>query len=441
MPKRNDRALTFKEVRAIKKEGFTALGGAVGLYLYINNNGRRYYVYRYKSIDGKRSMISLGPDSEIDLATARQKAIEWKQKIREGINPAELRKRERAEEKFRLRQKAIEYQKSLNTFFYVAEAWIRERSVSGFWKNNATGESKAQSYLDLHIYPSIKDIPIAELSARDVFEMIKPIYQVKATTADKCLGLVSSVWKWAKARDLTAGENPADRKGSLGVMLEPYKNDRKAKVNYPALDFHDIPDFFVALKNKNTISAKMTTFSILTALRSKMVRYAKWGDINWKEKTLTVHEASIKTKGRGDFTVFLSDEAIDLLKSLPKVNEWIFPAPISKKPMSDAAMGKVIRDMHAESIHNGGKGWIDPTQSKERGETVIASIHGTARASFKTWARTGANRQLLDDEAVELCLAHKLKDSYEGAYNRAQLEPERRQVMQAWADYCYSNIK
>ena len=43
-----------------------------------------------------------------------------------------------------------------------------------------------------------------------------------------------------------------------------------------------------------------------------------------------------------------------------------------------------------------------------------------------------------DTDAVELCMAHHLKDDYNGAYNRTTLEEERREVMEAWGDYCLS---
>lgn len=62
----------------------------------------------------------------------------------------------------------------------------------------------------------------------------------------------------------------------------------------------------------------------------------------------------------------------------------------------------------------------------------------TARASFKTWASTGENRKKFDADAVELCMAHHLRDDYNGAYNRTPLEEERREVMEAWGDYCLS---
>lgn len=438
MPKIVARALTVLEVKGIKKVGFTAVGGAPGLYLLVKNSGARYFVYRYQTTDGRRSMISLGSTQLLDLAKARKLALEWKEKVRQGQVPALIRKTKREKIKQERIAKMQEFVRQQNCFSMVADDWITERSLSGYWKNNSVGESKTQSYLNLYICPSLGDIPISDLSPKHVFEMIRPIYQSKPNTSEKCLTVISSVWKWAKARDLCDGENPADRKGTLGVLLEPYKNDRKGKVNFPALDFNDIPEFMKALHAKNTISARLTEFTILTALRSKMVRFAKWEDLNFKKKTLTVKESSIKTKGRGSHTVFLSTQAIDLLKSLKPTGEFIFPTKSKDAPMSDAAMGKVIRDLHQESLEEGGRGWIDPVQSKEKHETIIATIHGTARATFKTWARSGENRKILDDDAVELCLAHNLKDDYDGAYNRATLENERRQIMQAWGDFCYS---
>ena len=421
--------LTYKQVLAITKVGTTALGGASCLYLQVNPNGKKYYVYRYKAKDGKRSYISLGVVGQMELAEARRLAQKWKLRVSAGENPAESRRAEVEE----LRKKAVEAQiekeRLSNTFAHVSNLWITERSVSGFWKNSSTGEAHAQRFLDKHICPYIGKILISDLTINHVFDMIKPIYQTKPTTADRCLLTVSSVWKWAKARGLIlGGEDPASRKGSLGILLEPYK-DRKKAENFPALHYSDIPKFFAALHEKPGTGARMTEFAILTALRSKMVRFIRWSDIDFENDLVVIPETSIKTKGRGKHTVFLSKEAKALLMGLPRINEWVFPSPWKMEPFSDAAMGKVFDDLHALDVKRGGRGWIDPVQSKEKGRPIGATAHGTCRATFKTWARIGENRQLLDDEAVELCLAHKLKDDYDGAYNRATLEPERREVM------------
>lgn len=377
----------------------------------------------------------------MDLAEARRQAFDWKERVSKGENPSVVKAQAVLAAK-RLREKShLESQKALRTFSNVSAKWLLERARSGYWKNHKSGEGHVQTKLDLYLNPAIGNVLIHQLAARDVFEAVKPIFQSKPVTADRCIQVVSAVWRWAAAMGWCSGENPADRRGSLGILLEPYKRTRKAAVNMGALDFREVPDFFVELHTMTGVSAKMTEFAILTGLRSKMVRHLRWEDVNLKEALVCIPESSNKVTGRGVFTAFLSTQAVDLLKALPRDYEWVFPSPLFHGPMSDQAPGKIFKMLNAKSLSEGGAGWYDREQTETRGVPVLATVHGTARASFKTWARTGKNRKKFDDDAVELCLAHKLQDQFNGAYNRAQLEPERRKIMQAWGDYCYSKIE
>ena len=142
--------------------------------------------------------------------------------------------------------------------------------------------------------------------------------------------------------------------------------------------------------------------------------------------------------------VYLSSAAIEFLKELPRpVNSiWIFPSARSNgiHPLSTGAMDRVIDVLHQRSLATGGPGLIDKVQSEKAGRPIIVTQHGTCRTTFKTWSRTGENRKLLDEEAVELCMAHKLEDDYDGAYNRATLEPERRFVMEEWGKFCTKQL-
>ena len=56
-------------------------------------------------------------------------------------------------------------------------------------------------------------------------------------------------------------------------------------------------------------------------------------------------------------------------------------------------------------------------------------------AAFKTWATERTN---YPREVVELCLSHLQGDPLERAYQRGDIIEKRRQLMQAWADYCES---
>jgi integrase len=54
---------------------------------------------------------------------------------------------------------------------------------------------------------------------------------------------------------------------------------------------------------------------------------------------------------------------------------------------------------------------------------------------FRSLASTLLNEQGWNPDLIELQLAHKERNKVRAAYNRAQRLAERRQMMQAWADY------
>lgn len=54
---------------------------------------------------------------------------------------------------------------------------------------------------------------------------------------------------------------------------------------------------------------------------------------------------------------------------------------------------------------------------------------------FRAMASTLLNERGFPPDIIELQLAHQERDKVRAAYNRAQRLAERRQMMQAWADY------
>jgi integrase len=63
---------------------------------------------------------------------------------------------------------------------------------------------------------------------------------------------------------------------------------------------------------------------------------------------------------------------------------------------------------------------------------VDATIHGL-RATFRAWAGNETN---FDRVTCELALAHAAGDAVELAYNRGDALAKRRQLMEAWSDFC-----
>ena len=241
---------------------------------------------------------------------------------------------------------------------------------------------------------------------------------------------------------MTDGNNPADKRGALGVLLDNLSPHVKQPKNHGALDPEEMPEFFCELIHWGTIASKAFAFAILTASRSKAVRTARWEDIDLEAGTWTCPESAMKVKGRGIFVVLLSPAAIRLLRSLPRFDggDLVFPSPYKQTVMTDTGLSQIVGDMNAQAQKQGLPMWLDKAQTETTGKEVRITVHGTSRATFKTWTKMDSNLKRFDRDAVELCLAHKIDDGYGGAYDRAAMTEERRRIMDAWGEFCCSKL-
>src|SRR5690349_4456959 len=118
-------------------------------------------------------------------------------------------------------------------------------------------------------------------------------------------------------------------------------------------------------------------------------------------------------KAREPHVVHLSEPAkaaVAKVQGLHKI--WLFPSPmLEDKPLSNMAMLVMLDRM---------------------GERERTTVHGLCRATFSTWANeTGAARP----DVIEAWLAHQEGNKIRAAYNRAQFQRERRELLDAWAGY------
>lgn len=95
--------------------------------------------------------------------------------------------------------------------------------------------------------------------------------------------------------------------------------------------------------------------------------------------------------------------------------------------------------MNKKNIANGGEPFTDEKELDSQGNPSLATPHGLARATFRTWAQNDelGNDKRFSDRVAELCLHHNVSDAYRGAYERNEALKSRTEMMQAWADYCY----
>ena len=133
----------------------------------------------------------------------------------------------------------------------------------------------------------------------------------------------------------------------------------------------------------------------------------KWSEIDLGAGLWTV--AGERMKSGRPHRVPLSGRAVELLASLAREGELVFLGRRTGRRPHPMVLMLLLQRM---------------------GHSVTA--HGF-RASFKTWSseRTNYPREL-----IEAALAHVIGDAAEQAYSRGDMLAKRRQLMEAWTDYC-----
>jgi integrase len=429
--------LTAQAVKHLP-DGTHALGGVKGFYLR-KNGYASYYLLRYL-FNGTRKDFTIGSYSSLSLAQAKVLARKARELVESEVDPI-INRREIKEKKAMEKQKQLERQ----LFRTVAEQWLTDRVKANYWVNNKRGESRAISLLTTYAYPALGKKEINKITAEDIRDCIAQLWQEHTETAKKLKSLLRKIFQWAIALKIrTDKENPADMSSSLGILMESLQNKKRSKENHSACAVDELPELMKAVHRHFSFSAKAFEFAILTASRTKAVRLAQWKEFNLEKGiwVIPVEHDKIKAPNR-DRTIFLSKQAIQLLQDLPRLSEseYIFPAQHGGA-LSTMALTMFLRGLHEKRFAEDGIGWIDPHKTEKTGKPCIITVHGTARATFRTWAKDDelGNNRKFDQEAVELCLLHSKNDAYNGAYDRAKLEKERRFVMDCWGKYCYSRL-
>ncbi|XKH00789.1 integrase arm-type DNA-binding domain-containing protein [Marinobacter nauticus] len=400
---------------------YHAVGGVSGLLLQAAATGAKTWILRTK-IGNKRRLIGLGGYPDVSLSEARRKASEMKDKIAQGIDPVEERKAAKLE-MVRLQQRNVTFKEVATACYEVkAQEFKNDKHSSQWWRT-----------LEVNAFPDIGDMSINEITTDDIVNMLKPKWLKTPDAADRVRQRVGSVFEYALTGDHPIRTNPVNPaqwkhlKGKLPAIKSVKKKAGTAGRHHPALPYDQVPRLMAELKKRNSNSARALRFALLTAARSNEIRGATWDEIDLKNKVWRL--TAERMKADKPHTVPLCDDALALLKSLPKdtPGNLVFPSPRGKI-MSDMTLSKYLKDLHHADVKKGGDGYADPNQDNR-----IATPHGVARSSFKEWARKATR---YPDEWSELALAHINDDATRAAYARDELLAERREMMNEWDLFC-----
>lgn len=386
--------LTATTVRNAKPgEKIKKLFDGGGLYLEVSPRGGKWWRLKYR-FGGKEKRLSLGVYPDVSLKDARKRRDEARKLLANDIDPSENRKA----------SKTAKVERAANSFEVVAREWFAKHSVN--WAENHADRTIRR--LERDIFPWIGGKAIADITAPKLLEVIRRIEQRGALeTAHRALGNCGQVFRYAVA----TGRAERDPTGDLRGALPPVKGTHFASVTEPK----KVAEVLRTLDGyEGTLPVRCALrLGPLVFVRPGELRHAEWADIDldaaeWRytvKKTNTPH------------IVPLSRQAVAILRELQALTgngQYVFPSarnPKGDKPMSDNAILAAMRRMGI---------------GKEE-----MSGHG-----FRAMARTILDEVLgFRPDYIEHQLAHAVRDPNGRAYNRTAHLPERRKMMQDWADY------
>lgn len=374
-----------------------------GLYIEILPSGGRYWRLKYRH-NGKEKRLAIGVYPTVTLAAARDAREKAKALLRAGRDPS-LEKRT---EKLRAGVAAG------NTFQALGDDWLAVRTPG--W--TPLQAKKERGRLENHAYPWIGALPVAEVGVVEIRPLLDRL--VKAGHLEQAHRLreqMSRVFRHAVANEKASRDPAHDLRDSLPVRV--YRR------------FPTITDPAKVAELLRVIDGFGGTFPVrcalqlapLTFVRPGELRAAEWSEIDLDHKDgprWSIAPARRKLKKAAKehpdaqpHIVPLSKQAVRILRDLQALTgrgKFLFPGVRNPRvPMSANTINAGLRRLGYDKDAMTGHG-------------------------FRHMASTLLNEMGFRKDAIERQLSHK-EPGVAGVYNLAELLPERKKMMQAWADY------
>jgi integrase len=334
---------------------------------------------------------TLTPD--VPLKIARDKRDDARRQIAAGIDPSLQRKA----------HKAVKVAGAANSFEVVAREWLAKFSPN--WV--ASHSDKIIRRFERDIFPWLGNRPIAEISAPELLAALRRIESRGALeTAHRALQNCGQVFRYAVA----TGRAERDPSGDLRGALPPAKAKHHASITEPkaiGAMLRTIDGYQGSLVTKCALKLAPLVF-----VRPGELRKAEWAEFNLDAAEWRIPAARMKM--REQHIVPLSTQAIVILRELHPLTgngRYVFPgARTNGRPMSENTVNAALRRLGYKGDEMTGHG-------------------------FRSMASTLLNERGWHRDAIERQLAHAERDNVRAAYNYAEHLPERRKMMQAWANY------
>jgi integrase len=396
-------ALTDLKIKSAQPRGKAYhLTDGHGLFLAVQPNGSKLWRWKYR-FQGKFRLMAFGSYPVTTLAEARVAHAAARSQLLGGADPMAERKAEKnAELELKRRAEAETTGDVVNPFRDIAAQWFEKWKVGKVERYARDTETR----LNEDVLSRIGNRPIASIKPPEIANMILAIEQRGAAdVARRALQNTQQIFRYAMAFGL-AEQNPAAAFRPSDILKQ------RVTTNFARVEVCELPALLkkIELYDGSHFVRLALQMMALVFVRTGELMPAQWSEFDREDKLWSIPAKRMKM--RRPHLVPLSRQTLAVIDELferRKNDVWVFPGERSCPYMNKNSMLCALKRMGYEGEMTG---------------------HG-----FRGLASTVLNEIGYERAHIEMQLAHAPKNEVEGAYNKALYLPQRRIMMQGWADF------
>lgn len=384
--------LTDIKIRALRlpKDAGKHFDGG-GLFLLVTKKGRLYWRLKYR-VDGREKQISLGVYPAVTLKTARRRRDKARELIAQRKDPSAERKLENA-----ARRSATK-----NTFEAVAREWFVKKSPAWAKSNRRVILGR----LEKDAFPWLGAQPISALTRDHLLSVLRRVEDRGAVeSAHRLRQYIDAIFRYA----IDTSRVPANPTPHPNALASPERGHFAS-----ITDARGIGGLVRAIRGYQGTLVTQCALKLapLLFVRPGELRCAEWSEFDLDAAEWRIPAARMKM--RVLHMVPLSKQAVAILRELQPLTgsgKYVFPSERGRgRPMSANTLNAALRALGF---------------SKDQ-----MTAHGFRHMASTQLNDSGRWRA----DAIERQLAHGDPDNVRAIYNAAEYLPERRRMMQWWAD-------
>jgi len=348
--------------------------------------------YRF---EGKQKLLAIGTYPETSLALARERRLEAKGLLSEGIDPNAHMRAEKA------RHRAL----SEDTFANIAGELIAKGEKDGLSQRTL---DKKRWVIDLAL-PDLGKRPITEIDAAEILKVLRKV-EAKGNyeTARRMRSTIGQVFRYAIATARASNDPTFALRGALVAPRTSHMAALTDRDGFAGL----VKAIWAYDAGTPETRAALKLMAILYP-RPGELRQARWDEFDLKAGVWTIPKERMKM--RREHVKPLPPHAIEVLKELRALkpeSDLVFPSAwVQGKPISENTLNTALRRMGF---------------TKEE-----CTSHGFRASASSLLNESGK----WSPDAIESELAHIGKDEVRRAYHRSKYWEERVRMADWWESF------